>query len=96
LSGGLVYIVYNVQSAGRPLGRLKRHNVTILSAYLTHIWTEWCGFPLHLREPLRQFSYQTDDYTIVLDDSFIVSFSVKNVKAAYLAQIIILGNLELE
>ena len=42
LSGGLVYIVY-VQSTRRPLGRLKRHNVTILSAYPTHIWTEWCG-----------------------------------------------------
>ena len=42
LSGGLVYIVYNVQSAGRPLVRLKRHNVITLSAYLTCIWTEWC------------------------------------------------------
>ena len=41
LSGGPVYIVYNVQSAGHPLGRLKRHNVTILSTYPTHIWTEW-------------------------------------------------------
>ena len=44
LSGGPVYIVYNVQSAGHPLGRLKQHNVTILSTYLTHIWTEWCDY----------------------------------------------------
>ena len=45
LSSGPVYIVYNVQSAGHPLGRLKRHNVTILSTYPTHIWTEWPHYP---------------------------------------------------
>jgi hypothetical protein len=45
LSGGLVCIVYNVQSTGCPLGRLKRYNVTTLSTYPTHIWTEGPRLP---------------------------------------------------
>ena len=40
LSGGLVYIIYNVQSTGHLLGHSKWHDVTTLSAYSTHIWTE--------------------------------------------------------
>src|SRR5882724_6742825 len=37
---------------GRPLARLKRYNVIILSTYLSCIWTEWCGTLHHCKVPL--------------------------------------------
>ena len=47
LSGDLIlvwgpdYIVYCVQSAGHPLGRVIGYFVKILSVITSDIWTEW-------------------------------------------------------
>ena len=35
-------LVYCVQSAGRPLRRINRHFVTVLSVIPSYTWTEWC------------------------------------------------------
>src|SRR6267154_2729788 len=49
LLGRPVHNVYHISSGGRPLARLKRHNVLILSPLLARISTE-CPHPLSLNE----------------------------------------------
>ena len=40
LSSGPIQHVHYIKSIGCPLARLKQYNVTILSMFLSHIWTE--------------------------------------------------------
>ena len=44
LSGGPIQHVYYIKSIGHPLAHLKQYNVTILSMFLSHIWTEGAHF----------------------------------------------------
>ena len=44
LSGGPIQHVYYIKSIRHPLAHLKQYNVTILSMFLSHIWTEGAQF----------------------------------------------------